>query len=302
MLRQSAGRQSLGGGNTDESSVGGQNVAARYVAAPDMAAPDMAAPDVAAVPDSAVPDTTSRDAAVPDVSGPDVSGPDSTSRDAAVLEAAKASLLAVGVRRTTLSEIARRAGASRMTLYRRWPDLSSLVGDVMTREWGSIVTTAARSAERDPHGGDLDHIVDTIVATVDAFRANPVYRRILETDPELLLPYLTERRGTTQQMIVELLAGQLGAAARAGTVRAAEPEALAVMVLLVVQSYVLSADALGGRVPTATRDSELRRLLQAYLAPPTGPPAPRDGHRGGGYGDGGRNSGGGGGTSSRSMS
>ncbi|WP_163550495.1 TetR/AcrR family transcriptional regulator, partial [Candidatus Frankia nodulisporulans] len=191
-------------------------------------------------------------------------GPEGTVRDAAVLDAAKASLLAVGVRRTTLTEVARRAGTSRMTLYRRWPDLRALVGEVMTREWGSIVTAAARLAERDPRGGELDGIVDEIVATVEAFRVNPVYRRILETDAEMLLPYLTERRGATQQMIVDLLAGQLGAAARAGTVRAGDPEALAVMVLLVVQSYVLSADALGGRVPTRTRDGELRRLLHTY--------------------------------------
>lgn len=38
--------------------------------------------------------------------------------ESTVLDAAKASLLAVGVRRTTLTEVARRAGMSRMTLYR----------------------------------------------------------------------------------------------------------------------------------------------------------------------------------------
>ncbi|MCM3885392.1 TetR/AcrR family transcriptional regulator [Frankia sp. R82] len=205
--------------------------------------------------------------AVRDGAARDGAAPEGTVRDAVVLDAAKASLLAVGVRRTTLTEVARRAGTSRMTLYRRWPDLRTLVGEVMTREWSSIVTAAARLARRDPHSRDLDGIVDQIVATVDAFRANPVYRRILETDAEMLLPYLTERRGTTQQMIVDLLAGQLGAAARAGTVRSGDPEALAVMVLLVAQSYVLSADALGGRVGAATRHGELRRLLHAYLAP-----------------------------------
>nr|MDT0664439.1 helix-turn-helix domain-containing protein [Micromonospora sp. DSM 115978] len=43
-----------------------------------------------------------------------------------MLDAAEASLLAVGVRRTTLTDVARRAGVSRMTLYRRWPDLRTL--------------------------------------------------------------------------------------------------------------------------------------------------------------------------------
>jgi AcrR family transcriptional regulator len=200
--------------------------------------------------------------------------------EAAVLDAAKASLLAVGVRRTTLTEVARRAGLSRMTLYRRWPDLRSLVGAVMTREWSSIVTAAADLAAHDPNQGDLDSLVGHIVATVEAFRTNPVYLRIIETDPEMLLPYLTERRGATQQMVVDLLAGQLGAAADLGLVRAADPQALAVMILLTVQSFVLSADALGGSVPDEIRTAELRHLLCAYLAPPPASAVDRGGDGG----------------------
>ncbi len=52
-----------------------------------------------------------------------------------VLDAVRDCVLAVGVRRTTLTDVARRAGVSRMTLYRRWPDVRTLVGDLMTREW-----------------------------------------------------------------------------------------------------------------------------------------------------------------------
>ncbi|WP_261575737.1 TetR/AcrR family transcriptional regulator [Frankia gtarii] len=196
-------------------------------------------------------------------------GPVRWSGEQAVLDAAKASLLAVGVRRTTLTGVARRAGVSRMTLYRRWPDLRSLVGDVMTREWTTVVTAAADLTPPDRSDGDLDDLVDHIIATVEAFRTNPVYLRIIETDPELLLPYLTERRGATQQMIVDLLTEQLGVAARHGAVRAVDPAALAVMVLLVVQSFVLSARALAGPVPAAMLAVELRRLLRGYLAPDT---------------------------------
>src|SRR5439155_16686451 len=45
--------------------------------------------------------------------------------DESVLEAARACVLAVGVRRTTLTDVARRAGLSRMTLYRRYPDVNA---------------------------------------------------------------------------------------------------------------------------------------------------------------------------------
>ncbi len=58
--------------------------------------------------------------------------------DDTVLDAARDCVLAVGVRRTTLTDIARRAGVSRMTLYRRWPDVRTIVADLMTREWTGI--------------------------------------------------------------------------------------------------------------------------------------------------------------------
>src|SRR5690606_41294573 len=57
-----------------------------------------------------------------------------TAQDA-VLDAARDCVLAVGVRRTTLTDIARRAGESRMTLYRRWPELRTVGAGLMPREW-----------------------------------------------------------------------------------------------------------------------------------------------------------------------
>jgi AcrR family transcriptional regulator len=193
--------------------------------------------------------------------------------DQDVLDAAEASLLAVGVRRTTLTDVARRAGVSRMTLYRRWPDLRSLVSDVMTREWGRVVLavleTSPPPAARDaPPAGSAAGLVAHIVATIEAFRVNPLYRKIVETDPELLVPYVLDRRGAAQQAIVELLERDLATGQAAGAVRAGDPAALARMVLLVAQSFVLSADALGAGVPAAALTDELRRLLTGYLAPP----------------------------------
>ena len=59
-----------------------------------------------------------------------------------MLEAARACVLAVGVRRTTFSDVARRAGVSRMTLYRRFPDLETLLSTLMTWEFGQVVEEA----------------------------------------------------------------------------------------------------------------------------------------------------------------
>src|SRR3954465_7421866 len=59
-----------------------------------------------------------------------------------VLEATRAAVLAVGVRRTTLTDVARRAGVSRMTLYRLVPDVTTLILEGMTREFAALMADA----------------------------------------------------------------------------------------------------------------------------------------------------------------
>src|ERR1700710_3304798 len=74
----------------------------------------------------------------------------SSSADDGYLDAARDAILAVGWSRTTLTDIARRAGVSRMTLYRRWPDTQTLLADLMTREWGTVVAGAAVASPTSP--------------------------------------------------------------------------------------------------------------------------------------------------------
>src|SRR5829696_8570787 len=62
-----------------------------------------------------------------------------TVEDEALLDATQACVLAVGVRRTTMTDVARRADVSRMTLYRRYADVASLLQALMTREFTTIL-------------------------------------------------------------------------------------------------------------------------------------------------------------------
>src|SRR4051794_38691007 len=59
-----------------------------------------------------------------------------------VLDATRASVLAVGVRRTTLTDVARRAGVSRMTVYRLVPDVTTLILEVISREFAALLADA----------------------------------------------------------------------------------------------------------------------------------------------------------------
>src|SRR6476619_494883 len=126
--------------------------------------------------------------------------PELVTDETAYLDAARDSILAVGWRRTTLTDVARRAGVSRMTLYRRWPDMQTMLADLMTREWAR---TVADTGIPDGAGNALSRLTRGVVATVAALRVNPLLRRIIEVDPEVLLPYLLERRGRSQETLAE---------------------------------------------------------------------------------------------------
>ncbi|MEU1462639.1 TetR/AcrR family transcriptional regulator [Streptomyces sp. NPDC005727] len=186
-----------------------------------------------------------------------------------VLDAVRDCVLAVGVRRTTLADVARRAGVSRMTLYRRWPDLRTLVGDLMTREWIDVATRAI--PESTPDAVTRARIVDGLVAGVEAFRAHPLFRKIVDVDPELLLPYVLDRRGTSQVALLGLLAEALREGHADGSVRTAHTERQARALLLVVQSFALSLRTMTDEddpdLDSAALLGELRALLERTLTP-----------------------------------
>ncbi|WP_329521494.1 TetR/AcrR family transcriptional regulator [Spirillospora sp. NBC_01491] len=190
--------------------------------------------------------------------------------DDAVLDAARDCVLAVGVRRTTLTDIARRAEVSRMTLYRRWPDVRTIVGDLMTREWVEIASAVHPADDGRPV---RNRLVDGLVTGVRTFREHPLLRKILEVDPELLLPYMLDRRGASQLAFLTLFEEALEAGHRDGTVRPGHPVRQARALLLVVQSFALSTQTMTGdgdgdpELAPAAFDAELRHILERTLAP-----------------------------------
>ncbi len=163
-------------------------------------------------------------------------------RHNAYLDAARASLLDVGWKRTTLTDVARRAGVSRMTIYRTWPDMESLLGDLMTREWQAIMSTLPTG-----HDGDAPTAADVAngaLAAVAALRANPLFGRVLDVDPELLLPYLLDRRGRSQDSILAFLAEQISGGQQAGNIRPGDSVLLARTVVLAAHGLAISAQTM----------------------------------------------------------
>jgi AcrR family transcriptional regulator len=183
--------------------------------------------------------------------------------DDELLDAARACLLAVGWRRTTLTDVARRAGVSRMTLYRRWPDTQTLMADLMTREWTQVGSASALLVAGDD--SPVRRISRGVVEVARALRGNPLFRKIVEVDPEVLLTYLIDRRGRTQDVLLDLLVEQLAQGQAAGVIRAGDTAAMARGILLAAHGYVISASTMTDGVKVSALDDELEAMLERYL-------------------------------------
>jgi AcrR family transcriptional regulator len=181
-----------------------------------------------------------------------------------ILAATKATVLAVGVRRTPLTDVARRAGVSRMTLYRLVPDVTTLVLAVMTREFAALLDSAEAASSR--RRSARARIVATTVEVARRLPDEPLFRRVLDVDPELLLPYLTDRIGATQRLAVAHLRRMLAEGVADGSVRRTDLDVLATTLVLTVAPYVVSARLLDEVGRGAALD-ELSRMVDAWLAP-----------------------------------
>jgi len=184
-----------------------------------------------------------------------------------VLSSARELALDVGFRRTTIAEVARRAGVSRMTVYRQYEDLQAI--------WSALLTAELAEVLRDAEGGVDDdrsarqRLADEAVQVATRIGQHPLLRRALDLDPELLLPLVVDRLGSTQRAGLARAQALVGQGHRDGSVRAdADPATAAFMLLLLVQSMVFSTRVVEERPDAdAVRGDELRSLVERYLQP-----------------------------------
>ena len=118
--------------------------------------------------------------------------PDDADRER-VLDAALEGFLDFGIRRTSMGEIARRSGLSPATLYRRFPRKDHVVWAVGLREAVRLIERV--DVEVDPAQTAEEQIVALSLACMRELRSNALLRRLLATEPEVLLPLLTIRGG-----------------------------------------------------------------------------------------------------------
>jgi AcrR family transcriptional regulator len=175
-----------------------------------------------------------------------------------ILTAAASCVVDFGVDRVTLAEIARRAGVSRPTVYRRWPDTRSILAALLTTH-----ITAALN-EVPARGEGREALVDRVVAVAERLRRDDLVMAVLRS--ELAIVYIAQRLGSSQQMLIDALADNLRAAQRDGSVRPGDPRRLAAMVLLIAQSTIQSAQIVRPILDADALAAELAYSLNGYLS------------------------------------
>ena len=113
-----------------------------------------------------------------------------------------------------------------------------------------------------PHPGLAAH------ALHGALRANELFQRIVVLDPELLLPYLLNRRGRSQDLILAVIEQAIRDGQGDHSIRAGNPIVMARSLVLAAHGFVISAHTM---VDDDVREEDLyteaRLIISRVLAP-----------------------------------
>ncbi len=181
--------------------------------------------------------------------------------DTAILDSAARTVVDLGASRLTIAEVARRAGVSRPTVYRRWSGVEEMLAALLTREILRI------TADLPPEAHDRADLVDHVVDITWQLGAHRVLHTVMHESPEVFRTYVLTRLGSSQRALIDVLAGHIAHLQDGGAVRAGAPDKLAAMVLLIAQSAMQSAQAVAPILDADSLSGELRHALNGYLAP-----------------------------------
>jgi AcrR family transcriptional regulator len=171
-----------------------------------------------------------------------------------VLDATERCLARYGVRRTSMTDIAREMGVARTTLYRQVSSIEEAVALASSRQFFLFVDdlTALLGSRATPQA-----FIDAAVRTVTFARTSPLALRLLRNEPELIGGVIASGRLSSYvDQVVDLVAPVLEAAMSTGTIRDQDPRLLAGLIVRLI-----------GVLIVAPADDDLEQLVQFTLEP-----------------------------------
>lgn len=192
------------------------------------------------------------------------SGPEDQSQ-AKVLDAALMAFLDFGIKRTSMVEVARRGGLSLATLYRRFAGKNDLIQAVGLRQARQLVDEidAAVQGPIECDASAEEQIIALFIAFTEGLRSNQLLGRLLKTEPEIVLPYLTVQGAPVIELGRDYLAEFIARLQAEGKVPQYDPLPLAEMIARAALSLALTPQTV---IPLDDPD-ELRRFARDHIVP-----------------------------------
>ena len=166
-----------------------------------------------------------------------------------------------GIRRTSMEDVARRAGVSRMTVFRRFASKQRLVEIVIARE------VHRGMQELDLLWEGAETLEDRLVAGFEFagryVRGHPLFDRLLRSEPDVLLPPLTLDGGPVLELYRSLIAHRLQAEVKAGRATTSDIDGVAEVIARLAISLLLTRD---GTI-TLEDPNSVRRLVNLTVLP-----------------------------------
>ncbi|AXB41186.1 TetR/AcrR family transcriptional regulator [Amycolatopsis albispora] len=181
---------------------------------------------------------------------------------ARVLDAAYEQFCRLGIQRSTMEDVARRAGVSRITVYRRFATKDALVEQVVRREFRRYFDRFLVEIEQAETAAD--RVVLGFVSSLRAIRGNPLIGGLMAAEPDLLVPSMVSDGGRTLATVRQFVAGQLRREQRAGTVAAGlDADLVAELMVRVSASFL----AIPSQLVDLDNEEQLAEVARKFLVP-----------------------------------
>lgn len=189
---------------------------------------------------------------------------------ARILDAAYEQFCRLGIQRSTMEDVARRAGISRITVYRRFTTKDQLVEQVVRREFRRYFDRFLVEIKKAETAAD--RVVLGFVSSLRAIRRNPLIGGLMETEPDLVVPSMIGDGGRTLATVRQFVAGQLRDEQRAGNVsEELDTEFVAEMMVRISASFL----AIPSGLIDLDDDEQLAAVARRFLVPLLEPGTPR---------------------------